>query len=332
MFERFNSFLFFMHQYPYLFLFSFTLISRTFIAISSSHWLMIWIALELNIISFIPILTHSSWLQETEAGIKYLLFQAIGSAFILLSAVNPALSVLTTLGLLVKLGAAPFHFWFPSVINRISWAAAILLLTWQKIAPIRILITSSTEFGSSSLPLLGALGALIGGLGGLTQSRLRPMLAYSSIGHMGWIVSVVNFSPLAAFVYFISYLFISIPIVWVALQSNIYINKKRNLPLDTNLLFFIFPVILSLRGLPPLLGFMPKLLSLIVIPSTLIAIILILGSLINLRYYLNFFFSLFLSSPASKQRRKKAPSVIISSLVWLARSPFPFVFILLLIL
>jgi len=58
-------------------------------------------------------------------------------------------------------------------------------LTWQKIAPIRILITSSTEFGSSSLPLLGALGALIGGLGGLTQSRLRPMLAYSSIGHMG---------------------------------------------------------------------------------------------------------------------------------------------------
>lgn len=146
---------------------------------------MIWIALELNIISFIPLLTHSSWLQETEAGIKYLLFQAMGSAFILLSAVNPALSILTTLGLLVKLGAAPFHFWFPSVISRISWTAAILLLTWQKIAPIRILITSSIEFGSSSLPLLGALGALIGGLGGLAQSRLRPMLAYSSVGHIG---------------------------------------------------------------------------------------------------------------------------------------------------
>lgn len=321
-----------MHQYPYLFLFSFTLVSRTFIAISSSHWLMIWIALELNIISFIPLLTHSSWLQETEAGIKYLLFQAMGSAFILLSAVNPALSILTTLGLLVKLGAAPFHFWFPSVISRISWTAAILLLTWQKIAPIRILITSSIEFGSSSLPLLGALGALIGGLGGLAQSRLRPMLAYSSVGHIGWIISVLNFSPLAAFVYFISYLFISIPIVWAALQSNIYLNKKRNLPLRTSSIFSIFPVIISLRGLPPLLGFVPKLLSLLVIPSTLVAIILIIGSLVNLRYYLNFFFSLFLSNPSPKQKSYRDSSIIMSSLIWLARSPFPFVFILLLIL
>jgi NADH:ubiquinone oxidoreductase subunit 2 (subunit N) len=96
--------------------------------------------LELNLISFVPLLAYSNKFNEAEASIKYFLAQALGSGLILLGSLrffisphmlfNPDfLNILLFIGLITKLGLPPCHFWFPSVISLISWPMCIVLTT-----------------------------------------------------------------------------------------------------------------------------------------------------------------------------------------------------------
>ena len=243
-------------------------------------------------------MSSSSWGQEPEAALKYLLFQAMGSTFILIGTLHPLISLFPLFGLCIKLGLAPIHFWFPSVIKRLNWVSAALLITWQKIAPITIMISFFSSY-KSTLCLIGALSALIGGLGGFSQSHIRPLLAYSSIGHIGWIVSTSSFAPRIAIFYLIIYIFISIALIARVSLSNLNSIFQSSKPLYTPLIFLVLPCTLSLSGLPPFIGFFPKLFSLQSFSIYIIPLFLLLGSLLNLSYYLNFFFSLFFSSSKS---------------------------------
>uniref|UniRef100_A0AAU6QGD4 NADH-ubiquinone oxidoreductase chain 2 n=1 Tax=Aurospio banyulensis TaxID=3050091 RepID=A0AAU6QGD4_9ANNE len=317
-----------MFQYPYMNLFLFTLFSSTMMAISSSHWLMVWMSLELNMISFLPLIASSSWFQESEGALKYLLFQALGSSFILLGTMTTFLYSLSLIGLLIKLGAAPFHFWFPSVMKSLAWPAASLLMTWQKIAPL-LVIMSSFSFSSATLSAVGMISALTGGLGGLNQSHFRPMLAYSSIGHMGWMIALMTYSPFISSTYLFFYIFISIPVLYFSAFLNIQSIKKGKNSSSYILALCLLPTILSLSGLPPFLGFAPKIFALLAVYSIPISIILIFGSLLNLSYYLNFFFSLYMSDPAYKNLRPTLqPNPMSLGLLWCACCPVPFVFVL----
>lgn len=317
-----------MFQYPYINLFLSTLITRTIIALSSSHWLIIWISLEVNIISFIPILASSRWHQESEAALKYFLFQALGSTFVLLGVLSSSYNLLIVFGLIIKLGVAPFHYWFPSVIRSVSWLSALLLLTWQKIAPLILLISSFHEY-KEILLLVGIVSALVGGLGGLMQTRLQPILAYSSIGHIGWILATSYASPFISLLYLFYYILISIPIVWSAQKGSLYSLKQTKTPLYNYVMIITLPCILSLRGLPPLLGFFPKLLAVISFSSTIFPLCLLLGSLINLRYYLNFFFASLLSTSSQKLSFfDPSSSYFLLLLAYLATLPLPSIFFL----
>ena len=329
--EGLASLLFFMFQYPYINLFISTLVSSTIMAISSSHWLIIWISLEINIISFIPILAASGWHQESEAALKYFIFQALGSTLVLFRILAPFLDNLILLGLIIKLGVAPFHYWFPSVVSSVSWPSALLLLTWQKLAPL-ILLVSSFPCYKSTLLMVGVISAFVGGLGGLIQTRLQPILAYSSVGHMGWMLAVSYSSPLISLTYLIIYITISIPIIWSAMQANIYSLKLTKTPLRVHALLITLPCILSLRGLPPFLGFFPKLLAILSFSSILFPLCLLLGSLINLSYYLNFFFTSFVSAPIQKATSPVYTPFTLLSLTWLATIPLPALFLFLMII
>uniref|UniRef100_A0AAU6QGU3 NADH-ubiquinone oxidoreductase chain 2 n=1 Tax=Prionospio sp. 7 MH-2023 TaxID=3059275 RepID=A0AAU6QGU3_9ANNE len=316
-----------MFQYPFMNLFLFTLMSSTLMAISSSHWLMIWMSLELNMISFIPILASSNWFQESEAALKYLLFQAFGSSLILMGMFAPSFSSLALFGLVAKLGAAPFHFWFPSVMKSASWPSAAILMTWQKIAPLMLLISSFSSH-KEIMSLIGALGALIGGLGGMTQTHFRALLAYSSIGHMGWIIATASFSPFISLTYLMFYIIISIPIMWSCFITNIQSIKQTSTPNYVITTMFTLPCVLSLSGLPPFTGFIPKLLALSSMSSIILPLILVLGSLINLSYYLNFFFTLFMSQSSFKTNLYYAGAPFgMVVFGWLACAPMPMIFI-----
>ena len=110
-----------MSSLPYICLFSFTLILGSILALRGNHWIFIWIGLELNLISFIPLLTSSHVNQEAEAAMKYFIAQALGRGLLLLGALsllssphlplNPLFyNILLIIGLLIKLGLPPCHF------------------------------------------------------------------------------------------------------------------------------------------------------------------------------------------------------------------------------
>jgi len=291
---------FIMSSFPFITLFSSTLFLSTFIALSASHWLIIWIALEINIISFLPIISISSWAQESEASIKYFFFQALGSRLFLLGSTNQSLFIFILLGLLIKLGVAPFHFWLPQVINAISWPICIILLTWQKIIPLLIITFSPTLSSSSLILLLARIRTIVGGLGGLNQTQIRPLLAYSSIGHLGWILAASSCSPSISITYFSIYSLISISLFYLLF----IINKKELVtlnsiyPIKPSIILIFIILLLSLGGLPPLVGFFPKWIVLYSINSIPTTFFLISGSLLNLFYYLNIRFSLALTLPS----------------------------------
>uniref|UniRef100_UPI0030E5E1B3 NADH dehydrogenase subunit 2 n=1 Tax=Pilargis wolfi TaxID=3023926 RepID=UPI0030E5E1B3 len=298
--------------FPYLPLFTSTLILGTIMSLSSNQWIYIWMGLEINLLSFIPIMISSSTNQETEGAIKYFLAQAMGSSMLLLGAINLLFSPLLftgqktsclfiLLGLMTKLGMAPCHFWFPSVMSSLPWLSCLILSTWQKIIPMLIIIFILSPLNNQAFMAPAALSGLVGGLGGLNQTQLRPLLAYSSIGHMGWMYAVSSLSSTTSITYLIVYMLIIASIMYIMIKlpskSVKQLNSMTSLP--TLILTPLMLTLLSLGGLPPLTGFFPKWISMECLMSNnawLIAMILVIGSLMNLYYYLNVFFSMYLKS------------------------------------
>lgn len=316
-----------MKYMPHHSLFLLTLFTGTLIALSSNHWIYIWIGLEINLLSFIPLILHRKRNQETEAATKYFLVQALGSSLILLSSLSVLFSSfsilsanLTTytlaLALIIKIGAAPFHFWLPQIILNIRWVSCIILRTWQKIAPLFIIVAGIASLTSSKIIILQAvIRTLIGGIGGLNQTHLRPLLAYSSIRHLGWIIRSSIISTSVTLTYFVTYSLITVSIILICNTFSVkknYISSFTNLSLP--LILSLILLFLSLAGLPPLLGFLPKWLIIKCIIAQRIyiyVIIIILGSLIRLFYYLSIFFNLFLNSSLKMHENKTNFSIMV---------------------
>jgi len=291
---------------PFITLFSSTLILGTLIALRGNHWIFVWIGLELNLISFIPLITVSSFNQERESAIKYFLAQALGSGFILLAGLSiyydPSIfividinySIMLVLGLLIKLGLPPCHHWFPSVISKTTWPVCLVLSTWQKLVPIIILFYLMELWISMPLILIIFLSSFIGGLGGINQTQLRPLLAYSSIGHISWIISSRMVSFFSSVVYFMMYIIITAPLILLFHFSSSFLSSSINKISIHQYSSYLWTtlLILSLGGVPPLLGFFPKwiVIQTITSLSLLLVFILLLGSVINLFYYLNLIF------------------------------------------
>lgn len=279
---------------PYSSLFFFYLIVSVIIVLSAPNWFMAWIAIELNLLRFIPLIASRKSMQETESSVKYFFAQGIGSVIMLIGVfINlSSAGYLILVGLLLKLGAAPLHTWFPRVISGISWPICIITSTWQKIAP---LFTISMITASFVTPIFvfASLSALTGGLIGINQSYLRAILAYSRITHTGWILALIPQSLLFMAIYFLIYSLISISVI-------LLLNKRNALSLSFSTLYplLLFLQLLSLAGLPPLTGFAAKLiaLSLLAPLSIPLTIIIILGSLLGLYFYLTIRFSTLFSS------------------------------------
>nr|YP_009773376.1 NADH dehydrogenase subunit 2 [Nierstraszella lineata]QIZ12578.1 NADH dehydrogenase subunit 2 [Nierstraszella lineata] len=304
-----------MLRFPVHAMFMYILFFGTFVSISSPHWFGIWLGLELNMMSFIPIIVSNGSSYEVESGMKYFLIQAIGSSLILFGSLfmyslngswnfynHTTINPIIFIAILLKLGAPPLHFWLPDVIIGMSWTSSLILLTWQKMVPLFLL---ATFFHAPSTPLtiICILSSIIGGVGGMNQTSLRPLLAYSSIGHMGWILCGVLLTPVYGLIYFFIYSTISC-FIFFMLSSHELSNTAQsfslfNWPMSDRLTFMV--LLLSLAGLPPLTGFLAKfaiLMSLSSLKWFSFAPILFIGSMMNLYYYLILIFCMLLSSPS----------------------------------
>nr|ANZ03379.1 NADH dehydrogenase subunit 2 [Pleuropoma jana] len=290
--------------------------------LSAINWLWAWVGLELNLIGFVSLFFLNKKVSSSEAAMKYIIIQSVGSSLILFSSlfnlIHSSLWVISSyafdglmscllLGALgVKLGLFPFYYWLPSVAKNCSMGICMILLSWQKIAPlglIFIVYNLNLKSGWSVvlvMNLMCVISSLIGGLGGMNSTHFRNIMAYSSINHSGWIVfgGMMNFS--ISWVYMFIYVFTVIVIFFPFILISF--GNVKNLSVN-NIGFysymFILLQLLSLGGLPPLLGFYGKLLIIMCgfscFNSWIWILILILGSLFSLYYYLFLVFVFFIN-------------------------------------
>nr|ALD15736.1 NADH dehydrogenase subunit 2 [Odorrana schmackeri] len=277
----------------------------TTITLSSHHWLLAWIGLEINTLALLPIMTKTPHPRAIEAATKYFLTQATASALMLFSClmnamqagewdINTPSNLMTnslSIAIMMKLGLAPMHFWLPEVLQGISLVTGLILSTWQKIPPMILLFQISHNINLSLTVILGLTSVLIGGWGGIGQTQIRKIMAFSSIGHLGWIIIILKLNPQLSLFNFILYtimttaMFLSMIMLSATKMSQISTSWTKNPALTTTTML----VLLSLAGLPPLTGFPPKLLiimELIKQNMFISATLIMLASLLTLFFYL----------------------------------------------
>nr|YP_010625206.1 NADH dehydrogenase subunit 2 [Procambarus dupratzi]WBG72646.1 NADH dehydrogenase subunit 2 [Procambarus dupratzi] len=249
---------------PFSMLFFFTLVLGLVLCVSSDTWFGAWVGLELNLLSFIPLISSSSNRYSSESILKYFLVQVLASVMIIFSAlfvmmmVN--LSVVFSLSLLLKLGAAPFHFWFPQVMEGLNWAQVFVLMTLQKVGPMVLLSYLVCEkWGLFIIFISAIMSALVGAIGGLNQLYLRKIMAFSSINHISWMFFAMILSEYCWLLYFMIYCLLSLLVVMNFYLQQVYHFShlfNSSLPLVPKIMSVMS--LLSLGGLPPFLGFIPK--------------------------------------------------------------------------
>nr|YP_010730244.1 NADH dehydrogenase subunit 2 [Blepharipa latigena]WEG23059.1 NADH dehydrogenase subunit 2 [Blepharipa latigena] len=286
-------------------LFLMILSMSTLISISSNSWMGAWMGLEINLLSFIPLMSDNK-LMSTEASLKYFLTQALASSvflfaiILLLLNLNKMPNIFSNMmifsSLLLKTGAAPFHFWFPSIIEGLSWMNSLLLMTWQKIAPLMLI---SYTIVKPLIIISIILSSIIGALGGLNQTSLRKLMAYSSINHLSWMLMAMYKSNQLWMMYFLFYSFLTFMMVFLLNMFMIsHMNQLFSLfYYSKNMKILIFFNLLSLGGLPPFLGFFPKWIviqSLILNSQLFLLVIMVFMTLITLYFYIRLSYSAFM--------------------------------------
>nr|YP_009048679.1 NADH dehydrogenase subunit 2 [Byasa alcinous]AHZ89274.1 NADH dehydrogenase subunit 2 [Byasa alcinous] len=283
--------------------FFFILFFSTLISISSNTWMGCWIGLEINLMSFIPLISNSKNLLSSEAALKYFLIQSIASINFLFSIIfklilmknfetNLIFSILINSSMLTKMGSTPFHFWFPNIIEGLSWFNCFILMSWQKISPMILL---SYYINNNFILLISTLNVIIGTLGGLNQTSIRKILTFSSINNLGWMLMSLMISDNLWMFYFFLYAFIISIVCFTFNMFNIFfINQLFIMNMNYSIKFSLFINLLSLSGLPPFLGFFPKWIIINFLINNnflLICFIFILMSLIMMFIYIRIIYS-----------------------------------------
>nr|ADD16972.1 NADH dehydrogenase subunit 2 [Myioborus miniatus] len=256
-------------------IFIISLLLGTTITISSNHWIMAWTGLEINTLAVLPLISKSHHPRAIEAATKYFLTQAAASALVLFSSMtnawytgqwditqltHPTSSLILTSAIAMKLGLVPFHFWFPEVLQGSPLTTGLLLSTMMKLPPITLLYMTSPSLNPTLLTTLAILSTALGGWMGLNQTQIRKILAFSSISHLGWMAVIIIYNPKLTLINFYLYammtatIFLTLNTIKVLKLSTLMTSWTKIPSLNAMLLL----TLLSLAGLPPLTGFLPK--------------------------------------------------------------------------
>nr|APX40707.1 NADH dehydrogenase subunit 2 [Cryptocephalus bipunctatus] len=280
-------------------MFFITMIMGSMITISSNSWMGMWIGLEINLLSIIPQLSVNDQTNSAEASIKYFVTQVIASNIILMAIIcmfynneqinnNFHLTTMIQSALFIKMGASPFHAWLPEVMDGLSWINCLIMATWQKIAPMVILMSSIKQ--EMFIYMIIIMSSMVGSIIGFNQISLRKIMAYSSINHIGWMIAAMMSDKSIWIIYMSIYVIISINVMVIFHITNLktisQIPNMFNMNKISSLMFSMN--FLSLGGLPPFLGFFPKWLTiqqLIFMNNYSLVLLLILLTLIAMFFY-----------------------------------------------
>nr|UEX93106.1 NADH dehydrogenase subunit 2 [Gymnothorax pseudothyrsoideus] len=287
----------------------------TTITFASTHWLMAWMGLEINTLAIIPLMAQQHHPRAVEATTKYFLTQAAAAALMLFAATSnawilgewciqqmshPLTATVIIVSLGMKVGLAPTHLWLPEVLQGLDLTTGLILSTWQKLAPMILIYQLAPSVNATVLLMIGLLSTLVGGWGGLNQTQLRKILAYSSIAHMGWMLVVLKYFP--------NLMLLNLAI-YIIMTSTAFMTLKTVSATNINTLAMVWTkaptmitlamlTMLSLGGLPPLTGFMPKWMILQELTKQdlpMAATIMALAALLSLFFYLRLCYSMTLT-------------------------------------
>nr|QGQ60871.1 NADH dehydrogenase subunit 2 [Scytalopus panamensis] len=302
-----------------------SLLLGTTIVISSNHWMMAWTGLEINTLAILPLISKSHHPRAIEAATKYFLTQAAASTLLLFSSMtnawstgqwditqltHPTSCLLLTTAIAIKLGLTPFHFWFPEVMQGTSLTTGLLLATLMKFPPTTLLILTSPSLNPTLLTTMAIASAALGGWMGLNQTQIRKILAFSSISHLGWMTIIILYNPKLTLLTFYLYCLMT-SAVFLALNTAKIMNLSAMMTVWTKippLTATLMLALLSLAGLPPLTGFLPKWLIIQELTKqemTPIATTIALLSLLGLFFYLRLAYCATITLPPNSSNHMK---------------------------
>jgi len=280
------------------------------LTVTAVNWLMVYIAIEMiSVGSYILVGYLSKDNKQSEAALKYVLFGAVCSAIMLyglslfygytgslcfiesthlsgLIAMPPLVFTVAVLfvftGIGFKLSFVPFHFWSPDVYQGAPTPITAFLSTAPKVAVIGLLarfVMAWPNIMESTLPPLifytlaaaAVSSMLVGNLVAIRQSNVKRIMAYSSIGHTGFLLMIVLADADQAFSVLFYFLTVYVIMNMGVFMLADYLEEKLGL---TDVVQYqgvgkSYPVVMtamtifmiSLIGLPPTGGFVAKLLS-----------------------------------------------------------------------
>ena len=317
-----------------------------FVMISAHNMITMFIGLEImSLAMYAMIALRKDYRQGLEAAIKYFVLGALATGMLLYgfsmlygatgSITFPEMAkiiesgnvdkvvlsfgvVFVVIGLAFKLGAVPFHMWMPDVYQGAPSAVTLYLGTAPKIAGFAMLyrlleeaLPGLVEDWQSLIIMISVLSMVVGSLIAIVQDNLKRMLAYSGIGHIGFLLlGVIAATPegyAASMFYVIVYALTGVAgfgmIVALSKTGNEFDKISDFIGLNARnpwLAFMMLIVLFSMAGIPPFIGFWAKI---IVIEEVIkagfvwIAVLGVIMAVISAFYYLKVVKAMYFDKP-----------------------------------
>jgi len=272
------------------------------IAFRFNSRLIIWIRLEINILRFLPIISSGLNI-ELENSVKYFIIQRWASIIFLIrfffcNYLFNRFYTLLIIRIFIKLGISPFHTWFISILKTCSLFILIILSTVQKLIPLIILNNIYINFNLFYFRIIITIIFILFILSSVIN--LNKLLALSSLGNILWLISrnILSLKLILLFIFIYIYILLGIYIFYNTYYYNIFIQINRINFFDKIIIIIVF---MSLGGIPPMLGFLRKLLILKMIfiyENMFLFLIIVFSALILLYHYISriYFFLTFVPS------------------------------------
>nr|YP_010990236.1 NADH dehydrogenase subunit 2 [Pylorgus sordidus]WOW98220.1 NADH dehydrogenase subunit 2 [Pylorgus sordidus] len=285
-------------------MFMIIMMMSTMMTLSSSSWFGMWMGLEMNLMSFIPLMYNQNNLKSSQAMMIYFLTQSISSMIMLFSMISIMMmssmmikemaKTSIMISIMIKMGMPPFHSWMPEVMGALTWMPIFMLSTWQSMGPLFIL---STMINLPIIYLFIMLGSLISAIGGINVTSTRKIMAYSSMSHLSW-MSMLMTTSTNWYKYMMMYSMMMSMMCYNFHSYNLYFMNQVNSKIPIMGKMSMSIMLLSLGGMPPMLGFLPKWMviqTMLYNNMYLLMMLMLLMSLITLFYYMRLIMFLMLS-------------------------------------
>nr|QGZ10076.1 NADH dehydrogenase subunit 2 [Oncopsis nigrofasciata] len=286
------------------------------ISASSNNWINMWTGMEIGVLSIVPLMTQDKI--SSDSSIKYFIVQSISSSMMIMSlmSMNSEINfkMVMLMSMLVKIGSSPFHVWVLSIIEGLSYYTMFMLFTLVKI-PGMISLSMLNE----QVHMWSIMSMIIGSIMAINQSSIKKLLSYSSIYNLGLMMSSINENQIwlnYMFVYSISLFML---IFMLSSLKVIYLNQMILNEIESMTKITIWILMMSMAGLPPLMGFSMKMMVLekmIMKKEILMSMIVMLSSIIIIFLYMRISFTaMMMKSTLNKWMTAKTSNISFKILI-----------------